>query len=194
VTGAPREVAQSDHLDALGARTQASTAVAHAIVAGLPEDRLAWSPAPGAWSIAQCLDHLVTGFAAYEAAFADAFARGERRGPPAPLARYRPTWVGGFMIRSLGPEVTMRFKVPKVFDPGAAARAGAPARFVASQRALESAIARARRVDIAAVRIASPAAWFIRYSLGDALTIVTGHVERHLAQARRVREAPGFPS
>jgi hypothetical protein len=98
------------------------------------------------------------------------------------------------MIGSLGPEVRTPMRVPRVFDPGVAARAGALERFVASQRAIEEAIDRARGVDIAAIRIVSPAAWFVRYSLGDALTIVTGHVERHLAQARRVREAPGFPS
>ena len=188
------DVTQAAHLDGLAARTRASTAAARALAAGLPEDRLAWSPEPGRWGIAQCFDHLATTFAAYERGLADAFARGARRGPPPTVARYRPTWVGRFMIRTLGPEVRMPFRVPKVFDPGVVARAGSLDRFVASQHAFEEAIERARVVDIAAIRLTSPAAWFVRYSLGDALTIVTGHVERHLAPARRVREAPGFPS
>jgi hypothetical protein len=190
VSVAAGAVPQAAHLETLAARTRASTALALQMAAGVPEARLARSPEPGRWSMAQCFDHLATTFAAYAGGLDDAFARGARRGPPTPTACYRPTWVGRFMIRSLGPGGRMRFRVPKVFDPGVVARAGSLERFVASQRAIEQAIERARGVDIAAIRLTSPAAWFVRYSLGDALTIVTGHVERHLAQAFLVRQHP----
>jgi hypothetical protein len=185
---------QAAHLAELRSRTRASSREAESIASGLSESQMAWAPSPAAWGIAQCLDHLATTFTAYDRSLADAFASGARRGSPAAGARYRPTWMGGFMMRSLGSVVSSRFRTPRVFDPGPAARSGALGRFIESQRALEAAIERAGHVDIAAIRLRSPASWLVRYSLGDALAILVGHVERHLAQARRVRALPGFPS
>lgn len=54
--------------------------------------------------------------------------------------------------------------------------------------------ARADGLDLAAVKIRSPIAPVLRFSLGQCFAINAAHERRHVWQARRVREAPGFPS
>jgi len=48
-------------------------------------------------------------------------------------------------------------------------------------------------IDYNKTRLRSPVTPLMRYSLADAFVITVLHGQRHLAQARRVREMPEFP-
>ena len=48
-------------------------------------------------------------------------------------------------------------------------------------------------IDYNKTRLRSPVTALVRYSLADAFVITVVHAQRHLAQARRVRENPEFP-
>ena len=49
-------------------------------------------------------------------------------------------------------------------------------------------------IDYNKTRLRSPVTPLMRYSLADAFVITVVHGQRHLAQARRVREMSGFPA
>jgi hypothetical protein len=51
----------------------------------------------------------------------------------------------------------------------------------------------ANGLDLARARVRSPAASWIQVPLGTGFMAMTAHERRHLWQARRVLEAPGFP-
>ncbi len=80
------------------------------LVSGLGESQGTWRAQPGAWSVAECLDHLATGNRVYLAAMQSpaerALAEGRHRRGPA-----LPSLVGGWFVRSLEPPVKTIFKM-----------------------------------------------------------------------------------
>lgn len=177
-----------DHLENLLTEMQQINREAEQLVTGLSEQQLNWVPEPGAWSIAQCLDHLAVTSAKTRPYLEVAIARGKQR-----TARpYRPTMLGRWIINSQKPESTKRFKAPKNFQPLPEPAPGAFVRFLEEQRQLASLAERASGADLN-VKMRSPVTALIRYSAGDAFQLLTVHAQRHLRQARRVKERQGFP-
>src|SRR5687767_12413835 len=89
-------------LAALNAAFDAVERDARALIADVSESQGRWQPAPGVWSMAECLDHLATANRVYlramEPVSARALADGRaRRGP------VRPGLLGGWFARSLEP-------------------------------------------------------------------------------------------
>jgi hypothetical protein len=68
---------------------------AQRLVDGLSEEQLNWAPAPGRWSVGQCLEHLCITNEAYLPAISAAL-RGK---PDAPVEEIAPGWFGGWFIR-----------------------------------------------------------------------------------------------
>src|SRR5690349_17310368 len=79
-------------LESLDSSDQRATA----LVAGLGAEQLNWHPAPGAWSIGQCLEHLCIGGELYLPPIAEALA-GK---PVCPVPDITPGWLGRWFIRS----------------------------------------------------------------------------------------------
>lgn len=160
----------------------------------LSTDQLAWRPDPEAWGVGQCLDHLVVTDRLYleefEGALATAREKGRtRRGP------FRGGWVGRWFARTVGPEVKTKMSVPRVFKPNKidVITDDVVDRYLETQAALMKSIEDADGLDLDRTRVRSPVTWLLWFRLGDAYRIVVEHDKRHLAQARRVIRAPGFP-
>src|SRR5262245_51499238 len=84
---------------------------AQAVAAGLDETQGTWRPAPGAWSIAECLDHLAVSNRVYLAPIVE----GARRGRAAGRMRRAPALpgsVGRMFISTLEPPPKKRQKNP----------------------------------------------------------------------------------
>src|SRR5689334_17022588 len=83
---------------------------------GLTESDGTWQPAPGSWSVAECLDHLAVGnrvyLAAMEPAAKQARAAGRMRRRPA-----QPGLLGGWFVKSLEPPVTKKMRAPRKIVP-----------------------------------------------------------------------------
>ncbi len=175
-----------DAVEEIAARTEES-------FADLALEQLNWRPGPEAWSVGLCLEHLLTTNRAYATTLEPAIARARERGSRDP-GTFRGGAFGGWFARALGPDSGRRYKVPGRFAPTVSqVDAGAVAEFVRHQREeLIPWIDAARGLDLDRVRVRSPAAP-IFFRLGDVYSIIVGHERRHLAQAGRVRTAPGFP-
>lgn len=163
-----------------------------ALVRGMDEARLHWSPRPEDWSIAQCLEHLtVTGRDARRAVHAA--LRRARRGRPSerPL---RPSPIGKWLIGKAGPNGGRRMAAPVRLTPPATPDVGALQRFLACQRELLDVIQAADGLDINRIVLAAPINRVLPISLGEVLAISIAHSRRHLEQARRVRHDSRFPA
>ena len=176
-------------LEELLAAIDANTRDAHALVDGLDEARGAWRPAPGAWSIAECLDHLAVSNRVYLPPMIEAAnrARAEgriRRGPA------KPGLLGGWFVRSLEPPVKFKQRNPKLSTP----RASPPLAdtfkaFLASQDDVRAFIRRSADLDLNSVRFRNPFTRLVRWSLATGIHVLPAHERRHLWQAWSVRKA-----
>ncbi|MEW6319477.1 MAG: DinB family protein [Acidobacteriota bacterium] len=164
---------------------------ARALVEGLSPEEGAWRPAPGAWSVAECLDHLATANRVYLAAMdppaARALAAGRARRGPA-----RPGVIGRWFVRSLEPPPRRiyRSKAPRLIRPRQAPPlADAVDAFFASQEAVRRFIRSYATLDLSRIRFPNPFVPGVRFRLATGLHVIAAHDRRHLWQARRVREA-----
>lgn len=178
------------HLDDLAAQLEAVGERARALSSALRDDQLLWRPDPDRWGVADCFEHLVTADSQYfprlRAAIDEAAPalEGERVYSPGLFARW--------FIRSVGPGGKMKLPAPKSFRPPPPA-ADAPERFLAGQRRIAGFLEEARGIDLQSARLASPVSPLVRFTVGEALTLIVAHQERHLEQALAVRGEPGFP-
>lgn len=176
-------------MQALEDQLDAAERDAHALVAGLTEERAAWRAEPGSWSVAECLDHLATANRVYIRAMAAPAARAReqgrhRRGPATPGL------VGRWFIGILEPPVTRRVRAPTIIRPRTSPPlASAFAGFVASQNDVRTFLRASADLDLARVRFPNPFIPGVRFSLATGLHVIPAHERRHLWQAWRVREA-----
>src|SRR5258706_4433172 len=104
-------------LQTIVAEAEHNNDAARQLVSGLSEAQLNWKPAPDKWSIAQCLDHLAVTSSKFGPYFTTAIARARRKRPVTSPPSYRPTMIGGWLIRQVTPETGRNLPAPKGFLP-----------------------------------------------------------------------------
>jgi hypothetical protein len=162
------------------------------LAGGLDEAHLRWSPRPGEWSIAQCLEHLTVTDRDARRSLCAALCRARRgRRSERPL---RPSLIGRWLIARAGPDGGRRMTAPARLTPPERPESGALQRFLASQRRLLGVVRAADGLDINRIVLAAPISRVLPISLGEVLTVAIAHSRRHLEQARRVRCDPRFPA
>ena len=167
---------------------------ARRIAGSLSDAQINWQPRSDAWSIAQCLDHLARANTVYAAAISQALAQYPTSDQPWP-GPIQPGWVARVFIRSLEPPPKRKIRAPKKIVP--ASRIGGRevlAAFLRSHEDVRAVIAECARRDLNRIRFRNPFFGFLRFSAGAGLLILSAHDRRHLWQAERVRECPGFPT
>jgi len=185
----------ADLLQTIVVDTEVNSTRARELVNGLSEDQLNWKPAPGSWSIAQCLEHLIAATEGFDQYFEKAIASGREKRSVDGAIPYRPTRLGGWLIKQLVPEATRKVPAPKIFRPDESSSIkGALERFLQQQERFVKFVKDATGIDYNKTKLRSPVTPLMRYSLADAFVLTVVHGRRHLGQAQRVRETPGFPS
>jgi DinB superfamily len=180
-----------DDIRDLEDQLEAAERDAQALVQGLSEQRGAWRAEPGAWSVAECLDHLATANGVYLRTLNESAVRARakgrpRRGPAVPGV------VGRWFVRWLEPPVNPRLKgrAPRIIRPRTApSLADAFAAFAASHREVRAFLRAYADLDLAGVRFPNPFVRGLRFSLATGLHVIAAHERRHLWQAWRVRRA-----
>lgn len=180
--------------DAYAAAFRRALAEFEEIAGPLSRPAFNWRPAPEKWSVGQCIDHLNRMSERYLPELEATVSAGGPGGQP-PF-HYGP--LGRLFIRGTSPEVLLKVRTMDAMAP----RAGDldPAEVLATLRAHTArfldVIARARGLDLSKIRMRSPflpRVPFLTFPVGALLEGSAGHELRHLDQARRVTEAPGFP-
>jgi hypothetical protein len=151
-----------------------------------------WRPDATRWSVAQCLEHLLTANRLMLRAAGDALQADARRN----VWQRLPLWpglMGRMLIRSQAPEATRKFTAPSAAQPAASdIAADIIQHFVEQHRAMVEWVG---ALDAVAARtiMTSPFMRVVTYSVLDGCRVIVAHDHRHLQQARRVTQAPGFP-
>lgn len=160
---------------------------------GRPEDQLRWNPSDGCWSISQVFDHLTAANGSYFGPVRGAIDRAQALGKVRRAQRWKPSFFGAMLVRSLQPSTTRGLPSPKMWRPGSSQRPGAVQAFLATQTTLAELLREARGIDLLETRLSSPVSRFIRLNLGDAFKVLTVHSRRHLGQVERILARDAFP-
>ena len=155
--------------------------------------QLNWKPAAESWSVAQCLDHLLTSNRQMLPVMAAA-ASGAHKASFWERMPILPGLMGKFMVRAVSPYAKQKVKAPAKIQPSTSALdAQIVARFVDQQREVAEHFKQLAAVQADRIVITSPLLSVITYSLLDAARLTVAHERRHLAQAERVMQTAGFP-
>ena len=184
----------NNFLETIATQSRANGEEARTLVAGLTEAQLNWKPAPDKWSIAQCLEHLTVASRGFNTYFVDLLARGRQKWTVTSRPLYKPSFMGGLLIKQVQPQAPRKLSAPKIFQPSSSEVQGALENFLDQQKKFLQFVAGTEGIDYNKTRMRSPVTPLIRYSLADAYVITVVHEQRHLAQARRVRALPNFPT
>jgi uncharacterized damage-inducible protein DinB len=159
----------------------------------LDSEQLNWKPAADSWSVAQCLDHLISINHEYYPVF-DRILKGEYRKTFLHGMPFLPAFFGRVMIKAVSPESQRKFKAPGAARPSSSSiDPQIVDHFIAHQR---ETLAKMRSLEgrgPAGIIITSPFAGAVVYSLLDTFRLIVAHERRHFAQAQRVMETSGFP-
>lgn len=163
------------------------------LTSGLTDAQFSWRPAPGQWSIAECLDHLTQTGRISVRHIRETLADARRRklygrGP------FRYGMLGQMIVRSMGPRPRMKFKAPAAFRPlPDRPRADVERDFFTLQDELLQCIRESNGVNLKRAKVTSPVTKLLRLSLGQEFALLIAHEQRHLWQARQVKANPAFP-
>ena len=140
------------------------------------------SPAPGAWSVDQILEHLAVSNALYVQSMRVALAAHAKGGS---AGEWKPTWLGRLLRNSVDPSSQRKLPAPKRIVPGPTVQPGVLERFVSSVDDLDALLEQSEDLDLRRVRFMSPLARFLRLNLGDGFAICVAHIARHTNQIER---------
>jgi hypothetical protein len=138
---------------------------------------------PGAWSVAECLDHLTQTTRAFLPAISDAIAEAPK------LTRNRRLRTGilpNLFIRNLNPPYRIRFKVLPQLTPQNPDSETAWTSFVESQSELLATMLSTAGLAIDQVRIKSPVYARISYNVYGAFRMLAAHQSRHIWQIEQI--------
>jgi DinB family protein len=164
---------------------------ARALAKTLTPRQLNWTPAPGVWSVGQCLEHLYISNQEYLEPISNSLVGAKR----AVVQDIKPGWFGRWFIRTyIEPSAkTKRARAPRKIRPGAQIDSSILDRFLASNVKARELVHRAGNYDVNRVRFKNPLVPVIRFTVGTGLELLSKHQSRHLLQAERVRESEEFP-
>ena len=190
----PGHLALAPEIDEFRHQFEQLAADADALIAPLTEEQFTWEPAPGSWSIAECIEHLNITARTYLPRLDEGIADATRRGlyGEGPFTH---DLIGKFFVRTMEPPARFRLKAPTIFHPGPRrSRSEIMAAFRAYQVQFVDRLRQASGLDLRRAKVQSPAVTWIRMSLNSGFALMAAHERRHLWQAKRVMAAPGFPT
>jgi len=159
----------------------------------LTNEQLNWKPSPEEWSVAQCLDHLITSNQGYIPIF-NKINRGEYKRSLKERLPVLPGVFGSLVVNAVKPETKRKLKAGKAFQPASSEiPADIVSRFATQQKQISELMKLNQELNLRQVIITSPVLSIVTYSLFDAYRIIVSHDQRHVAQAKRVMAREGFP-
>ena len=182
----PAPVSQASYRDNLLRANRAVIDRIRAIVAPVSANAMLRRPPNGGWSIAEVLEHLIVSADSYLGMLRPIVEREKGRGS-AGDATWKPTLMGGLLVGSF--RSPRKRPAPRIYQPGPTPRAQALEEFIKRQEQVGRLLSEAGALDWRGIRVRSPVISLIRMNLGDALTVLVVHAERHAGQIERVKAA-----
>lgn len=159
----------------------------------LPEEILSQRPEPNKWNILECLDHInVTG-----RHYLPQMQKGIRYAKKNNLVskdNYYPGLLGKLAMLAMKPKkdgsIYLKMKTFGSLEPQANLNSSAVfAEFFAQQKEMINIIIESTKIDIDKPRVKSAAGSYIKFKLGDSISFIIAHTERHILQAVNTKTA-----
>lgn len=180
-------------LQELAADLDKADLAADSLVRDLTDEQFFWRPDEGRrWSIALCLDHLATANTVYGDAIGAAIERAQQNGWTR-RGGIRSTIAGRMFVNSMEPPVKRKSRAPAKIRPlGTADRGEVMRRYHEAHGHIRTLIESCASIDVNRATFQNPFIPLVRMRVGTGLRVIAAHDRRHVWQAQRVREAPGF--
>ncbi len=150
------------------------------IVAHNPGNHGSLRPFEGAWSVAECLQHLVITTHAFLPLWTKAIAGEDRN-----FGSAYPFWWRWFLA-GVGDPARMRSQTPAAFAPEAGLHLDDVFEPYLKQRAVAARLAKEMYIgDVGGTKISSPFASWMKYPLDFSFDLWLAHEGRHLSQAEK---------
>lgn len=173
--------------------TEAVAGDARTLFGHLNPEQLNWKPAPDSWSVAQCLDHLMSINRGFYPIF-DRILKGEYKETFLRRAPFLPAFFGKMVIKAVSPDSQRKYKAPGSARPSSSSIDPQIVEcFVTHQRETLAKMKSLADKDPAEIIIPSPLVSVVVYSLLDAFRLIVAHERRHFDQAQQVMRADRFP-
>lgn len=170
-----------EQIDALAHDLHAAAERGLALIRQTPEEALWAPPAPGGWSVGECVEHLNLTHEKMLAAMEAALATGR---PGLPRGPYKLDAKGWLLAKMMDPRQRFKLKTSEGFIPETGApRDALQTRFAALLERVWSLARQGTERDFAAVRMESPFRAGLRYTVYSGLVVTEVHLRRHLQQA-----------
>ena len=186
-------LALTPEIDELRRQFEAISTNADALVAPLADEQFGWRPAPAAWSVGECLDHLNATARLYLPELDEGIAEAIRRGVYGE-GPFSYAWLGRLLVRLFEPPPRIRARSQQAVQPAPnRSRHDVMAALRAYQVQYIDRLRQANGLDLARARVSSPQSKWLRISLGSGFALMAAHERRHLWQATQVTASPAFP-
>jgi hypothetical protein len=164
---------------------------------GLTEEQLFWQPSSGSWSIGQCLAHLNAFHRFYVPVFSERI-KNSRFQEPTDYFQSSPLGNSNYLRVKLGKlkNVKRKLKSPKDYNPLVNKNLkteNVVEDFFKYQDRLLEVLESARNINIRKTKTSFSVRPIIKLRLGDAFQYIVYHCERHIEQAKKIKENPKFP-
>lgn len=154
----------------------------------LTADELNWKPSEHEWSIAQCIDHIMTTDDNYPPIF-EGVKKGTYKAGWTKIIPGYANMMGKMVLKGSSPGDSKKYKTYPVFEPKRSnINEGIIEEFKKNQEDFKSSLELIRDIDLRKTVISSPVNKVAVYSLFHAGEIIVAHQERHFEQAMRVLE------
>jgi hypothetical protein len=164
------------------------------LVAPLSDAQVNWRSEPGRWSIGECIDHLTAsgGASGHFMGVAVDQARAAGRTGRGPFSY---GWLGRWFVKQLDPASPKKMKIPvESFRPRSGlSQAKVADEFEGGQLNLQRLMEAADGLDLGRVKARSAASAMLKLNLAAWFAATIAHEKRHILQAKRVLDSPGFP-
>lgn len=162
----------------------------------LSAEQFNWRPAEGKWSVAECIDHLavVTSLMLEKVRQVLEKAGAEGKTGQGP---YRYGMMGGWFAKMMEQPGKRSMPSPKNFAPGSnLMKVEVLARYEAVMREFARTIDASYSLPLDKLKASSAAegGGWLKFNIAAWYAASLAHNRRHVAQAKRVMETPGFPS
>jgi hypothetical protein len=166
---------------------------AKVLFGNLNSEQLNWKPTADSWSVAECLEHLVSTSHEYYPVF-DRILKGEHRKTFLHGMPFLPALFGRVMIKAASPDSQRNFKASGSAQPSSSSiDTQIVDRFIANQRETLAKMKLLENSKPAEIIVTSLFASMVFYSLLDTFRVIVAHARRHFIQAQQVMESVGFP-
>ncbi len=154
----------------------------------LSNEELTWKPAPQAWSIAECLKHIVIANSMYINDIGRKLNKAEVRTIERPI---KLSWMGRVFLLFVDPKYKWKISAPKLFKPINENKVEDGMKVLSEYLSLQDDIIqtaeKAVGYDHSGTYTVSPLSRFLKFNIGEQLYIMLRHEKRHLNQAQAVK-------